>query len=163
MLATTMAPVDAGTFRTVMGRFATGVTVVSHAGAGGIHAMTANAFLSVSLRPPLVLVSIGEQARMCSLLAVCQPFGISVLGQHQVALSNHFAGRHNLDASILWQQDAGVPLLVGAVAHVAARVVAAHVVGDHTLFIGEVEHLAHGAGQPLIFHAGGYARLAEHP
>lgn len=166
MLAATTAPpgaaIDARTFRAAMGHFATGVTVITHASAGNVHAMTANAFLSVSLHPALVLVSIGEQARMRGLLAIGQPFGISVLAENQAALSNHFAGRPNAHAAFAWQWTADVPLLAGAVAHVAARVVAAHAAGDHTLFIGQVEHLAHGAGQPLIFHAGGYARLADH-
>jgi flavin reductase (DIM6/NTAB) family NADH-FMN oxidoreductase RutF len=161
MLATTIAPIDASIFRTVMGRFATGVTVISHASAGDVHAMTANAFLSVSLNPPLVLVSIGERARMRGLLAIDEPFGISVLAEDQVALSNHFAGRASAQALPAWQWQAGVPLLGGAVAQVAARVVAAHPAGDHTLFIGQVEHLAHGAGQPLIFHAGSYTRLTD--
>ncbi|MBC8162944.1 MAG: flavin reductase family protein [Roseiflexaceae bacterium] len=144
-----------------MSCFATGVTVISHASAGQVHGMTANAFLSVSLDPPLVLVSLNETARMCRLLVVDQRFGISMLAEDQTTLSNHFAGRSHAHPVVAWRWEADVPLLVGAVAQITARVVATHPVGDHTLFIGQVEQLAHSAGRPLIFYAGSYARLAE--
>ena len=161
MLTMPSAQIDARAFRATMGRFATGITEISHANAGEVHGMTANAFVSVSLDPPLVLVSLGETTRMGGLLTIGQPFGISVLAEDQVALSNHFAGRPHAQAVVAWRWEADVPLLVGAVAQIAARVVAIHPAGDHTLFIGQVEHLAQSAGRPLIFHTGSYSRLAE--
>lgn len=157
----TAAPtmIDPKLFRTTMGRFATGVTVISTVIAGRVHGMTANAFLSVSLDPPLVLVSLGHQARMRALLSHGERFGISVLGADQAAWSNHFAGRATEDISISWEWENDVPLLEGAIAHITAEVVDMHPAGDHTLFIGEVETLSHQPGQPLIFHAGAYAQL----
>ncbi len=158
----TLAPpsIDTRTFRAVMGRFATGVTIVSHAGADGVRGMTANSFLSVSLDPQLVLVSLAETTRMADLLTIDQPFGISILAENQTALSNHFAGRPNANATAMWHWEHDVPLLMGAVAQIAARVVATHQAGDHMLVIGQVAHLAQGAGRPLVFHGGQYAQLA---
>ncbi len=152
--------IDPATFRAAMGRFATGVTIVSTEVDESVHGMTANAFLSVSLDPPLILVSIATRARMHGHLAVGQPFGVSVLAEAQQTLSNHFAGRVEAASAVAWTWQADAPLLVGASAQIAARVVAAHPAGDHTLFIGQVEYLAHDEQRPLIFHAGRYAQLA---
>lgn len=157
MLVDTM--IDPRVFRATMGCFATGVTVISTTIAGQVHGMTANAFLSVSLDPPLILVSLGQRTHMHTLLKHGDLFGVSVLAADQVGLSNHFAGRRGSDVLINWEWESGVPLLGGAVAHIAAEVVAIHPAGDHTLFIGEVEHLAQRPGQPLVFHAGAYAQL----
>src|SRR2546427_10220698 len=85
--------VDSRAFRNALGRFATGVTVVTTAVADGVHGMTANAFTSVSLDPPLVLISVGKQARMHAHILQTTRFGVSVLSQDQVAVAWSFAGR----------------------------------------------------------------------
>lgn len=154
-------PLDQRAFRAAMGRFATGVTIVATAADGRIHGMTASSFLSVSLDPPLVLVSICREARIHGLLALGRPFGVSVLAADQRDLSDHFAGRPGACLAPRWDWEGEAPLLAGAVARVAARVVAAHPAGDHTLFVGLVEALGQGEGQPLIFHRGRYEQLAE--
>src|SRR5882672_7933924 len=123
-----------------MSRFPTGVTVVSTPHGDGVHAMTANGFLSVSLEPPLVLISLG-QCRMAQMLATTGRYGISVLAEDQRALSGHFAGRPDPTAAPNFTSVDGLPFLAGAVAHIGCRVVDTHPAGDHTLFIGEVEHL----------------------
>ena len=154
----TASSIDPHRFRSVMGRFATGVTVVSTAHGGGVHAMTANGFLSVSLDPPLVLISLGR-CRMAQLLPTTARFGISVLAEDQRALSRHFAGRPQADAVPRFEEVNGVPLLAGSVAHIGCRVVDTHPAGDHTLFVGEVEHLAQFEARPLVFHSGAYSSL----
>lgn len=159
MSTAAMTAIDPRMFRETMGRFATGVTVVSTEVVGEIHGMTANAFVSVSLDPPLVLISIGQRARMHQLLRIGQRFGISVLAADQVRLSDHFAGRPGADAAIAWSCESGTPLLPGALAHVVAEVTQVYAAGDHTLFIGHVEYVMHYPGQPLLFHAGDYARI----
>src|SRR5436189_2763541 len=85
----------AGEFRRILGRFATGVTIITTEAGGGeqVHGMTANAFMSVSLRPPLVVVSVDKRARMHALLHVGKTYGVSVLGRDQRELSDRFAGR----------------------------------------------------------------------
>src|SRR5215831_20562820 len=80
-------------FRRTLGMFATGVTVITTRAGDQVHGMTANAFMSVSLRPPLILVSVDRRARMNALLREGVRFGVSVLEERQGALSDHFAGR----------------------------------------------------------------------
>ena len=153
--------IDPRLFRTTMSRFATGVTVVTTVINGQVHGMTANAFLSVSLDPPLVLVSIGQRARMHSLLPHTGRYGVSVLAEHQEELSGHFAGRVVDGLAISWTWHHDVPLLDGAAAYVVARVVMSYPAGDHTLYVGQVEQLAYNAARPLLFHAGRYGQLAS--
>lgn len=146
--------------RQVMGRFATGVTVVTTAHQDTIHGMTANAFLSVSLRPPLVLVSLGR-CRMSQMLPRTGHYGVSVLAADQEHLAAHFAGQRVSPAppAFVWEGD--FPLLDGALAHVGCRVVDVHTAGDHVLWIGEVKHLGHREGEPLLFYTGRFGTLRE--
>jgi flavin reductase (DIM6/NTAB) family NADH-FMN oxidoreductase RutF len=146
--------------RQVMGRFATGVTVVTTTHRDTIHGMTANAFLSVSLRPPLVLVSLGR-CRMSEMLPRTGRYGVSVLGSDQEHFAAHFAGQRvsPVDPEFVWHND--LPLLSGALAHVGCRVVDVHTAGDHVLWIGEVEHLNHRDGEPLLFYTGRFGTLRE--
>jgi flavin reductase (DIM6/NTAB) family NADH-FMN oxidoreductase RutF len=144
--------------RQVMGRFATGVTVVTTTDRDMIHGMTANGFLSVSLRPPLVLVSLGR-CRMNEMLPKTGRYGISVLAQDQDHFAAHFAAQRTspVDPQFVWHE--GLPLLDGALAHVACRIVDAHRAGDHVLWIGEVEHLYHRDGEPLLFYTGRFGTV----
>ncbi|HLH64194.1 MAG TPA: flavin reductase family protein [Solirubrobacteraceae bacterium] len=146
--------------RQVMGRFATGVTVVTTTHRDTIHGMTANAFLSVSLRPPLVLVSLGR-CRMSELLPRSGRYGVSVLACDQERFAAHFSGQRvsEVPPTFVWQGE--LPLLEGALAHIGCRVVDVHPAGDHVLWIGEVEHLSHRDGEPLLFYRGRFGTLAE--
>jgi flavin reductase (DIM6/NTAB) family NADH-FMN oxidoreductase RutF len=146
--------------RNVMGRFATGVTVVTTIHKDMIHGMTANAFLSVSLRPPLVLVSLGR-CRMSEMLPRTGRYGVSVLASDQEHFAAHFAGQKvsPVDPEFVWEKD--LPLLDGALAHVGCRVVDVHAAGDHVLWIGEVEYLSHRDAEPLLFYTGRFGTLRE--
>jgi flavin reductase (DIM6/NTAB) family NADH-FMN oxidoreductase RutF len=146
--------------RNVMGRFATGVTVVTTTHKDTIHGMTANAFLSVSLRPPLVLVSLGR-CRMSEMLPRTGRYGVSVLASDQEHFAAHFAGQRASEVApeFVWEDD--LPHLAGALAHVGCRVVDVHPAGDHVLWIGEVEHLSHRDGEPLLFYTGRFGTLRE--
>jgi flavin reductase (DIM6/NTAB) family NADH-FMN oxidoreductase RutF len=148
--------------RATLGRFATGVTVVSTERDGEIHAMTANAFTSVSLDPPLVLVSIDHRAKMHQLLPDTKRFGVSVLGCDQERVAWHFAGRPLGAPGELFAPDGDVPLVAGAIAHVGCSLHACHRAGDHTLYLGLVEHLDSRAGEPLLFHRGEFGRVSPH-
>jgi len=122
--------------------------------------MTANAFMSVSLRPPLVLVSVDRHARLSALLHEGTRFGISVLEAGQAALSDHFARRAGAETKEpRFELVHDTPLVEGALAHLVARVVRSHWGGDHSLFLGQVEYARYGEGEPLLFHAGRYERL----
>jgi flavin reductase (DIM6/NTAB) family NADH-FMN oxidoreductase RutF len=153
--------IDPLLFRQTLGRFATGVTVISVPHGDHAHGMTANAFLSVSLDPPLVLISIAQRARLHQLLGLGDRYGVSILAESQELLSRQFGGRPLdwLDVSFIWED--GIPLLRGAVAHLFARVVDIHPAGDHTLFIGQVEYLNYNDGHPLLFYAGAYGQLTD--
>lgn len=146
--------------RQVMGRFATGVTVVTTTHRDTIHGMTANAFLSVSLRPPLVLVSLGR-CRMSEMLPRTGRYGVSVLACDQEHYAAHFAGQRASPVAPRFTWHGDLPLLEGALAHVGCRVVDVHPAGDHVLWIGEVEHLSHRDGEPLLFYTGRFGTLRE--
>jgi flavin reductase (DIM6/NTAB) family NADH-FMN oxidoreductase RutF len=152
-------PFDTRQFRNALGRFASGVTVVTTCYQGHAHGMTANAFVSVSLVPPLVLVSLDNRANMHRLLPETERYGVSVLSEDQETLSNHFAGRTVEGLHIRFTDRKGVPLLEDAVAWFVVQVVDAHPAGDHTLYIGQVEHFESRDGRPLLFHAGQYQQL----
>ncbi len=147
-------------FRKVMGRFATGVTVVTTVERDVVHGMTANGFLSVSLRPPLVLVSLGR-CRMNEMLPRSGRYGVSVLAHDQQHFAAHFAAQKPspVDPTFTWQHD--LPLLDGALAHLGCRVVDVHRAGDHVLWIGEVEYIDHRDDEPLLFYTGRFGTLNE--
>ena len=146
--------------RDALGRFASGVTIVTALEDGRTHGMTANAFVSVSLDPPLVLVSVDNRSHMHRILPTARRYGISVLAEDQRALGDHFAGRRNEGgAYVRFVSRGGTPLVEGAVAHFVVRVVDVHLAGDHTLYIGTVEHFELHDHRPLLFYAGRYQQL----
>jgi flavin reductase (DIM6/NTAB) family NADH-FMN oxidoreductase RutF len=146
--------------RDVVGRFATGVTVVTTAHRGVVHGMTANAFLSVSLAPPLVLVSLGR-CRMSEMLPRAGRYGISVLAADQEHLARHFAGQAQASAAPAFVTHDELPMLDGALAHIGCRIVDLHRAGDHVLWIGQVEHLWCREGDPLLFYSGRFGALGD--
>jgi flavin reductase (DIM6/NTAB) family NADH-FMN oxidoreductase RutF len=151
-------------FRRTLGMFATGVTVLTTRRGESVHGMTANAFMSVSLQPPLVLVSIDRRARMSDLLHEGTRIGVNVLEAGQSSLSDHFAGRATEGTpEPLFELVHDTPLVEGALAHLVARVVRSYWGGDHSLFLGQVEFARYGQGEPLLFHGGRYERLVRDP
>ena len=146
-------------FRHALGRFATGVTVITARYEGRTHGMTANAFTSVSLDPPLVLVSLDNRSNMHRILPIVRRYGISVLQENHEHLSNHFAGRSIEGLPVRFVQQNGIPLLEGAVAHFVVEVIDAHLAGDHTLYISRVEFFEVYDEKPLLFFAGQYQQM----
>jgi flavin reductase (DIM6/NTAB) family NADH-FMN oxidoreductase RutF len=146
--------------RRTLGMFATGVTVITTLRGEQVHGMTANAFMSVSLEPPLVLISVDRRTKMCGLLHEGSHYGVSVLCETQASLSDRFAGRpcDNLPAP-RFDLVRETPLVEGALAHFVARVERSYWGGDHSLFLGRVEYARQGPGAPLLFHGGRYERL----
>jgi flavin reductase (DIM6/NTAB) family NADH-FMN oxidoreductase RutF len=123
------------------------------------HGMTANAFVSVSLDPPLVLVSLDNRSYMHRILSSGGRFGVSVLAENQEVLSNHFAGHTVEGLKIRFTTRNEIPLLEGAVAYFVVRVTDAHPAGDHSLYVGRVEHFEARDDRPLLFYAGRYQKL----
>lgn len=154
--------IDSYEFRRTMGRFATGVTVVTMLGDDGEpYGITVNSFMSLSLRPPLIAVSIDKSAGAHGTLLSSERFGVSVLTAEQSLLSDHFAGRPVAIAGDPYTSFAGFPVIEGAMGTLVSLIRRTVDVGDHTLFIGEVEAIERRDDQPLIFFGGQY-RALEH-
>lgn len=153
------AAVDPGSFRRVMGRFATGVTVVTTEVEGEIFGMTANAFMAVSLHPPLCAVSIGRSARIHARLSAAGFYGVSFLREDQQHLSNHFAGRRLGGLHPEFRHVCGAPVLARALAVVVADLEDTWDCGDHTFFIGRTRFVEDREGRPLVFYGARYSAL----
>ena len=158
---------DTGLFRRVMGRFATGVTVITAEAEGGVRGMTANAFTSVSLEPQLVLVCVDHRAQTHAHLTARKRFGINVLSEGQAAISEHYAdpdrqpsGAEQAGARFD-RTTQGTPVLHGALAYLECRLQDARDAGDHTIFIGEVEEVVVREGEPLIFFGADYHSIGK--
>ena len=155
-------PVDATRFRQALGQFATGVTVVTTIDADGRPlGLTVNAFCSVSLDPPLVLVCIDNRSESHAGFEASKRFGVSVLAEDQEAWSHRFAfgGPEKFTAEPLLVGASGVALIPGALAHLECQVVSALPGGDHTIYVGQVTELAITPGRPVLYHGSGYRRL----
>ena len=148
--------------RRTLGMFATGVTIITTRVGEQVHGMTANAFMSVSLEPPLVLISVDRRTKMCGLLHEGSTYGVSVLCESQSALSDRFAGRPGSEgAEPRFDLIHDTPLVEGALAGFVSKVVRSYWGGDHSLFLGRVEYAHTGEGAPLLFHGGRYERLGS--
>ena len=152
--------IDPRELREAFGHFASGITVLTTMHEGVTYGMTANAFVSVSLEPPLVLVAADNRSRWHEKVSQSGRYGISVLSEEQGRFSDHFAGRgggQELEIPFVWHD--GMPLLEGAIAHFICRVVDPHPAGDHTLHIALVEYLEYRGGAPLLFYTGTYGNV----
>lgn len=155
---------DSGLFRKVMGHFATGVTVVTYVSEGEARAMTANAFMSVSLDPPLVAIAVRRVSKFTSAIPQGERFGVSFLLERQRALSDHFGGRPNANIEASFEYQGDIPLLRDSLAQLVLRTVQVHEAGDHLLYVAEVEHMELGRErQPLVFYSGAYKQITIHP
>ncbi len=158
----TRPPADPARFRALMGRWATGVSVVTARGGGADAGLTVNAFLSVALDPPTVLVSLQRDADTLPVLARAGHFGVSLLAADQRALSERFArtlpATEKFAGVALHRGPAGSPLLNGHLGALECRVVDQRPVHDHVLVLGEVVHVEPGRdAPPLVFFRSGYA------
>ncbi len=154
--------------RNVLGAFATGVTVITSKGDEHAYGMTANAFSSVSLDPPLVLVCVISGTTGAETIEANHAFAINVLGLHQEPISRYFAWRDRPRGAEAFSEiphstaATGCPILEGAAAYLDCRLAASHEAGDHVIYIGEV--LAVGVDkdvEPLLFHHGQYCKVVQ--
>ncbi|MBP2365061.1 flavin reductase family protein [Pseudonocardia parietis] len=152
--------VDPARLRSCLGRFATGVTVVSYLHDDEPRGATVNAFSSVSLEPPLVLVSLARKARACSLLED-RPFTVNVLSSRQIGVAMTFAGRPDDRAVVEWEMGRHAPRLRHTHATIECTPWRSYDGGDHVLYLGRVEELAIRENEPLVFHSGNFHRRGE--
>jgi len=154
--------IDSDTFSAALGRFSCGITILTARDQKGRdHGMTVSAFCSVSLEPPLVLVSVGHDASMHGLMMRAESVGISVLSSGQEPLSRRFADPESdrFDGIGYARGEKGVALLDDALVHLECDVIDRHEAGDHTIIICAVERAEAFDGRPLLYYRGGYAQL----
>ena len=154
---------DSQLYRQTCARFATGITVVTVVdGTGAPHGMTVNSFSSVSLDPPLVLVSIDLRNAILGHLLSSSWFAINILAEDQVFLSQRFSSASsNRFEGVSWNAgESGCPLLDGAFAQLECSVVRTFEAGDHTVLIGEVLRAGYRDGAPLVYFSSEYRKLS---
>ena len=147
-----------------MGHFTTGVTVITTIDkAGAPYGLTANAFASLSLTPPLALICIDKNVQCYPHFNESKLFAVNVLGEGQEELSRRFAtkGIEKFNG-IPWRKGAsGLALLEGAISHIECKVVHTYDGGDHTIYVGEILSASASGDRPLIFFRGKYHRLPK--
>lgn len=152
--------VSSNGFKQVLRRFPSGITIVTVKNNEDIHGITVSAFISVSIDPELILVSIGKQARAHPMLETGTEFGVSILSSKQIGISNHFANWGEKSEPEF--EDLGdFPVIKGAIAQLHCSKFSQHDAGDHSLFIGKVENLKYTEGKPLVFYSGQYRKLKK--
>lgn len=164
-------PFDPQRFRQVLGRFATGVTVVTVRQGDLMRGMTANAFSSVSLDPPLVLVSVDKKADTHALMMEAGAFCVNILAEHRREWSDWWAGRAPKDQDQFLDKPyttkvTGSPVLEDCIGYIDCKLWASYDGGDHTLFVGEVQEAAINDDpelKPLLFFASQYRKLHDEP
>ena len=156
----TIDPIE---LRRVMGHFATGVTVITTKDTQGVpYGLTANAFMSLSLAPPLALISIDKTAQCYGSFDASKVFTVNFLSDEQEDISRRFATK-GVDkfAGLEWHEGSnGAAILDGVIGHVECQVRQSYDGGDHTLIVGEIVRVEASGGRPLLFFQGKYQRLA---
>jgi flavin reductase (DIM6/NTAB) family NADH-FMN oxidoreductase RutF len=157
-------PIEPTLFRSVLGRFATGVTIMTAASTEGLRAgVTASSFNTLSLDPPLVLWSLALTAPSLTVFRAAARFVVNILAEDQVAIAMQFARPSDdkfrgVDTRLGL---GGVPLICGAIAHLECVVERRVPGGDHELYIGEIVRVEADERQPLIFSKGKFGQFAD--
>lgn len=149
-------------FRRALSRFASGVTVVTLKDKTGTsHGITVSAFSSVSLDPPLVLVCVDNNAGSQRAFHEGKRFVVNVLSEEQSEHSNQFASQIPDKFLNIHHHEGleGIPVLKNALVNLECRLVEHHIAGDHTIFIGEIEHAHINEGNPLVYYQGNYRKI----
>jgi flavin reductase (DIM6/NTAB) family NADH-FMN oxidoreductase RutF len=156
--------IEKNELRRVMGHFATGVTVITTiAKEGTPYGLTANAFMSVSLEPPLLLISVDKKAESYPYFEQSKVFTINVLRDDQEGLSRRFAvsGGNKFEGVAYHRGANEVPILEDTLAFIECRLYATYDGGDHTLYLGEILEAETREGKPLLFYRGGYRGISD--
>ncbi len=161
--------VDTRLFRSVMSRFATGVTIVTTCKGTERHGITVNAFASVSLDPPLVLICIDRSSYLHDILLESGIFAVNLLAEDQGYLSECFASHsedryHRFCGATFHTAATGAPVLDGTLGYVDCRIVGVYPGGDHSIIVGSVETLGTGTDDdPLLYYRSRYIRQGKQP
>src|SRR5207253_6656332 len=158
-------PIDPSELRTVMGCFATGVTVITTRDQSGTpYGLTANAVTSLSLTPPLLLICVDRMAETYPHFFDSKIFALNILAEDQEAVSRRFAttGGDKFAGLEFRRGRLGTPILAGTLGHVECRIIDTLEGGEHVLHIGELGQAGACEGRPLVFFGGKYRHLTEH-
>ncbi|WP_017472084.1 flavin reductase family protein [Amphibacillus jilinensis] len=152
---------DTQLFRQAMGQFSTGITVITAKNNlnNEIRGITVNAFMSLSLDPMLIAISLRNQASMISTIQQTDHFGISILAESQKDLSMIFANQKKNSEPVSFDYIEKVPVIPGALVHLICEKENQVVAGDHTIFIAKVNQIDLKPGKPLVYYGGSYHRL----
>ena len=154
-------------FRSAWGKFPTGVTVItSNDQKNNIHGMTANAVLSVSNEPPMVIISVGVNRRSNEYIMASKRFGVNILSDDQADWAEYYAQSEKNNKELpgeIRKSDSGIGIIDGALTFLDCEVTKFYEVGDHTLFLGTVVYAEGHDGWPLLYHEGEYLSLNENP
>jgi len=156
-------PVSKDDFRAALGRFVSGVTVITTLSEDGqLSGITVSAFASLSLEPCLVLACIDKRASVYEYLCEGKHFAVNILAEDQEHVSRRFASKDQdrFNGIGYYEGAGGAPLLDGALAYIECRVVHTYPGGDHTIVVGEVESVRIAEHKPLAYYRGGYSQLA---
>ncbi|HKA56155.1 MAG TPA: flavin reductase family protein [Candidatus Binatia bacterium] len=156
--------IDARELRNVMGHFVTGVTVITTRDtAGKPFGLTANAFSSLSLDPPLVLICVDKTVDCYACFEGSRVFAVNFLSEEQEHLSRRFAtkGIEKFEGLAYKTGECGAPLLEGAMGHIECKLINGYDGGDHTIYVGEIQSAAASGERPLLFFKGKYYRLPQ--
>jgi flavin reductase (DIM6/NTAB) family NADH-FMN oxidoreductase RutF len=161
--------IDPQSFKDALSHWASGVTVITTLHGAIPIGVTASAFSSVSVQPPLVLVCLAQKLFTHSVITAAGVFAVNILSDQQAELGKRFAGLYphitdRFEGLACFAAATGCPILPGTAAWVDCRVVSSHSEGDHTIFIGEVQ--AAGAGDeplPLLYYQRRWGRFEELP
>ncbi|MFC5946855.1 flavin reductase family protein [Pseudonocardia lutea] len=155
---------DRRTFRDVVGRFASGVTVITTAHEGVLHGGTASAFTSLSDDPPSVVVCLNRTSNTCAAIRQARRFAVNILTEQQAALAARFAGKgEDKFRGIGTLEEGGIPLLADAHAHLVCEVEQDIESGTHVVLIARVTAARIGDGLPLAYYRGGFGRFHPRP
>ena len=157
-------PIEKNQLRQVMGHFATGVTIITTFNKDGqMHGLTANAFTSVSLEPPLLLISVDKKAESWPAFEESKVFTVNILADEQEALSRKFAvsGGNKFEGVAYRQGANGAAILEGTLAHIECTLYAAYEGGDHSIYLGEIQEAEVREGKQLVFYRGGYRAIGD--
>ncbi|GAA3704791.1 flavin reductase family protein [Arthrobacter ginkgonis] len=155
-----VSALDPRALRNTLGNFATGVTVLTYASQGTNYGMTVNSFTSVSLEPPLVMVSLMRTSRALAYL-MDRPFAINVMAEDQLASALQFAGKPQDGHTVDWLVGESAPRIDDSLAHFQCTPWAAYDGGDHVLLLARVESFGQrDDARPLLFHRGQWGELA---
>ncbi len=157
-------PIDAAQFRAALSLRVGGVAIVTAQSGERVHGMTVTDFAGVSLEPPLVLVCADKTSNTLPLIEQGRNFAVNLLASGQDELSNLFASKQDewtrFEGLRCERGATGAPLIPGALASLACRVVALHDAGDHVIVVGQVEEVRRTEANPLVYFGGGYRALA---